>query len=268
MKRLLTAAVAFAMLTSAGAQAQPGPADRGGPDGPRYDGPRYDRGYNPRWSRGDRLPEQYRQPQYYVGDWRQRGLRQPPRGYRWVRYNDNNYFLVAVVSGLIAETIYRDERDQNWDRRYAQRYTYNDDGYYRECRDKPDPAGVLVGALIGGLIGNAAGGDGRKGGSTLAGVIIGGALGGALTRDMDCEDRGYAYRTYYDGFNSGRPGSLYRWNNPRNDHRGELRIGNYYSDPGGFRCTTFTQTIYIDGRPQQGRGRACRQPDGSWAIVN
>lgn len=281
MKRLVTAAATLSLLLGSAATAQPGPqgpqvgpgsSQRGAPRGPQGQPPGAQppggQRYNPRWSRGDRLPPQYRQPQYVVGDWRQRGLRAPPRGYRWVRYNDDSYFLVAIGTGLILQTVYRDEREQNWDRRYSRRYSYQDDSYYRECRDQPDPAGVLVGALIGGLIGNNVGNDGRRGGSTLAGVIIGGVVGGALTRDMNCEDRSYAYRTYYDGFNSGRPGSLYRWRNPGNDHRGDLRIGNYYDDPAGFRCTTFTQTIYIDGRPREGRGRACRQPDGSWAIVN
>lgn len=273
MKKLVTGAAALSLLLGSAVQAgPPGPPTGGPPTGGRPDyrppsaGPG-DYRYNPRFSRGDRLPPQYRQPQYYVSDWNRRGLRRPPRGYRWVRYNDSNFFLVAIASGLILETVYRDERDQGWDRRYSQRYTYRDDRYWQECRDKPDPAGILAGAIIGGLIGNAIDDDHGRGG-TIAGVIIGGALGATLTRDMDCEDQSYAYRTYYNGFNSGRPGSVYSWRNPRNGHRGDLRIGGYYNDPGGFRCTTFTQTIYIDGRPREGRGRACRQPDGSWAIVN
>jgi surface antigen len=99
-------------------------------------------------------------------------------------------------------------------------------------------------------------------------VTVGGAFGATLTRNLDCEDRSYAYKTYYDGFNSGRPGSRYQWNNPRSGHRGEFLVGSYYNDPYGFGCANFTQTIYIQGRPQAACGRACRQPDGSWAIVS
>ena len=40
-------------------------------------GPNRDRGDqhygNPRWSRGDRLPDQYRQNRYVANDWQQRG---------------------------------------------------------------------------------------------------------------------------------------------------------------------------------------------------
>ena len=222
----------------------------------------------PRWSRGDRVPDRYRQSQYVVGDWQQHGLRRPPRNYHWVRDDNNDFFLALITSGVIMESVYRDDRDHLWQQRYSRQYTYNDDSYYRECRNTPDPAGIAIGALIGGLLGNAAGSGGGQVGATLAGVIVGGAVGAALTSNLDCEDRGYAYKTYYDGFNAGRPNAVYRWNNPRNDHRGEFRVVDYYNDPAGFRCSNYSQTIYIQGRPQEARGRACRQPDGTWAIVS
>lgn len=219
-----------------------------------------------RWSRGDRLPDQYRQSRYFVDDWQQHGLRRPPRGYRWVRNDDNDFFLALLVTGVIIEVVSHDDRNQRWRTHYSRTYTYNDDVYYRECRTSPDPAGVLVGGLIGGLIGNAAGHGGT--GATVAGVIFGGALGAALTSDMDCEDRSYAYRSYYDGFNYGRAGRRYAWSNPHNNHHGYFRVGRYYNDPYGFRCASFTQTIYIKGRARVATGRACRQPDGAWTIVN
>jgi surface antigen len=161
-----------------------------------------------------------------------------------------------------------DDRSQRWQRRYSRSYSYNDDSYYQQCRNGPDPAGVIAGGLIGGLLGNAAGSNGNRGGTTIAGVIIGGAIGAALTSNLNCEDRSYAYRSYYDGLNSGRPGGQYEWSNPRNNNRGQFRVGDYYDDQDGFRCADFTQTIYVQGRQQQSRGRACRQPDGSWAVVN
>ncbi|MEQ1889660.1 MAG: RcnB family protein [Alphaproteobacteria bacterium] len=222
---------------------------------------------SPRWSRGDRLPDQYRQRQYVVNDWQQRNLRRPPRGYHWVHNDNRNYFLVVIGSGVVAETVYRDDIDQRWRRGYARTYSYDDDIYYRECRTSSDPAGVIVGALIGGLLGNTVGSGGGRTGATIAGVIVGGVAGAALTSNLDCEDRSYAYRTYYDGFNSGRENSRYQWRNPRNDHRGEFRVGKYYDDMYGFHCAEYTQLAYIQGRPQEVRGRACRQPDGAWAIV-
>jgi surface antigen len=117
-------------------------------------------------------------------------------------------------------------------------------------------------------LGNAVGRGRGRTGATVAGVVVGGALGAALTRKLDCEDRSYAYKTYYDGFNAGRPNSEYRWRNPNNGHYGTFRVVDYVDDPHGFRCANYTQQIFIDGRPEAARGRACQQPDGTWTIVN
>ncbi len=158
--------------------------------------------------------------------------------------------------------------NQRWRQRYSRSYTYNDDSYYRECRNQPDPGGVLAGALIGGLLGNAAGRGGGRGGATVAGVIIGGALGAGLTNHLQCEDRSYAYQTYYNGFNSGRPHSDWQWENPNSGNYGDFRLGDYYNDQDGFRCATFTQQVWVNDRPEIANGHACQQPDGTWTIVN
>jgi Ni/Co efflux regulator RcnB len=60
---------------------------------------------NPHWSRGDRLPTEYRNNnQHVVADWKNNHLRKPPRGYQWVEAN-NQYVLAAVATGLIADII-------------------------------------------------------------------------------------------------------------------------------------------------------------------
>ncbi len=159
---------------------------------------------------------------------------------------------------------------------YSRQYSYRDDIFYNECRNTVDPAGVIAGALIGGLLGNAIGrGSGRgyrrgsgNGGATIAGVVLGGVAGAALTRNLTCDDRSYAYRSYYDGLNTRRPNSRYTWNNPRSGHRGDFYVRDYYRGPRGYECANFSQTIWIGGRPEEATGRACRQPDGTWAIVS
>ncbi|HTH99733.1 MAG TPA: RcnB family protein [Acidisoma sp.] len=63
---------------------QPPPAHHGGP------------GYG--WHQGERVPPGQR---YVVHDWHHHhGLYAPPPGHEWVQYN-NQYFLVAVTSGVI-----------------------------------------------------------------------------------------------------------------------------------------------------------------------
>jgi surface antigen/uncharacterized protein YxeA len=159
-------------------------------------------------------------------------------------------------------------RDQQWRQEYSRSYTYNDDAYYQQCRTSADPAGIIAGALIGGLLGNSVSRGSGRGGATAAGVIIGGALGAGLTSHLNCQDRSYAYKTYYDGFNSGRAHSDWQWDNPNSGDYGDFRVGDYYNDRAGFRCASFDQQIYVNGRPEVGNGHACQQPDGTWAIVS
>jgi Ni/Co efflux regulator RcnB/surface antigen len=218
-----------------------------------------------RWSRGERVPEQYRRDQYYVQDWQRNNFPPPPRGYRWMCYERSNCFLVQYNNGYIIRTLRRDDRENYWRRRYSRQYSYNDDLYYRECRGRSDPAGILVGGLIGGLLGRSIGDD--RAGATFAGIIIGGALGAALTRDLDCDDRSFAYRSYYDAFNGGRPGRIYAWRNPYNNHRGAFVVRGYYYDDDGFRCARYRHTVWLDRR-RRADGYACRQPDGAWLFLN
>ena len=98
MKTLLLAAVGLSVLGGAAAQAQP--YDRHDRIVERHDAIRADR----HWARGQRLPREYWGGGYVVSDWRVRHLRPPPRGYHWVRV-DNNYVLAAAATGLIADII-------------------------------------------------------------------------------------------------------------------------------------------------------------------
>jgi Ni/Co efflux regulator RcnB len=64
----------------------------------RYAGPRYYPVRHHRWARGHR----YYGPTYVVRDYGYYRLRPPPRGYHWVRAN-NEYLLVAIATGIILD---------------------------------------------------------------------------------------------------------------------------------------------------------------------
>ena len=242
------------------------------------------------FKRGERLPRHLRDKRYVYYDWRESNLPRPPQGYQWMMFG-NQYVLASIANGQIRDVRHverrdrrdrrderverrdprsysRAEREAQWRARYARHYELNDDAFYRECRNKPDPAGALVGAVIGGLLGNAAGNSRNSTGTTIAGVIAGGAIGAALTTKLDCQDRSYAYKTYNTGFNAGRANAYYDWQNPQSGTRGRLHVLDYYEDEDNFRCSVYSQTIWIDGRPEEARGRACQQPDGAWAIID
>jgi surface antigen len=160
--------------------------------------------------------------------------------------------------------IYRTQ--QRWRERYPHDYVYADDSFYRDCRTNNQVGGAVVGAILGGLLGNSLSqGQGR---ATLAGIILGGAGGAALAGNLDCEDRSYVYPTYYEGFERGRREASYPWRNDRTGHYGTLLVGDYYRDQDNYRCATYTQTIYVRGAPRTARGHACRQDDGTWALID
>lgn len=60
------------------------------------------------WRRGERLPAYYRD-HYRRVDWRDCGLRAPPRGHYYVYDDDRDeYLLVAVATGIILSAILAD----------------------------------------------------------------------------------------------------------------------------------------------------------------
>ncbi|AIU25755.1 RcnB family protein [Pandoraea pnomenusa] len=73
-------------------RAQPGP------------GPDQDSWQHPNWRRGDRVPQQYRDRQYVVDDYRQYRLNPPPRGYHWVGVG-GDFLLVAITTGVISQIV-------------------------------------------------------------------------------------------------------------------------------------------------------------------
>ncbi|MEW9570948.1 RcnB family protein [Rhodanobacter sp. Si-c] len=65
-----------------------------------------DQGRHEGWyKKGGHLPANYRGGHYVVSNWRQAHLRQPPRGYHWVRSDNGDFLLVAVTTGVIASII-------------------------------------------------------------------------------------------------------------------------------------------------------------------
>ena len=166
----------------------------------------------------------------------------------------------------------RNQYDQQRSREdYGQDYRADHDAYYRDCgqqRANNQVGGLIVGAIAGGLLGSTIAHGPARGSGTAIGAILGGAIGANIGGNLSCEDRGYVYRTYYDGFERGRPGAAYRWRNPRSGNYGVFVVQDYYRDRDGFRCAHYTQTIYVHGRPVPARGEACRQRDGNWVIID
>jgi surface antigen len=134
--------------------------------------------------------------------------------------------------------------------------------------------GTGIGAIVGGVIGNQFGRGSGRTAATIGGIFLGGIAGNSIAKDGCRDERHDAYYyndTYSDAFEDPDDGREYAWRNPHTNHYGYVTPGDYYDEGyGGYsgRCREFEQRVYIDGRPETATGVACRQPDGTWRIVD
>ena len=98
---------------------------------------------------------------------------------------------------------------------------------------RSDAGGTILGAVAGGLLGGAV--SHGNGGAVVGGALLGGLAGNAISRDMDCEDRPYAARSYDDSFH-GQIGRRYEWN--RGPDRGYIVTNREYRGPRGRSAAT------------------------------
>jgi surface antigen len=126
--------------------------------------------------------------------------------------------------------------------------------------------GTIVGAVAGGAAGAAIGGRKNRIPGIAIGAMAGGILGNLIGADMDERDRQLAEAAQYRALEQGQPGQPVPWNNPNNQHYGQVVPGKYYQQ-GGQYCRPYTHTIYVGGQPQTARGTACRAGDGTWHPV-
>ncbi len=61
--------------------------------------------YEHTWRRGERLPVAYYQRPYVIANYRDCGLRAPPRGYHWVRVN-GDAVLAGIATGIVLESAF------------------------------------------------------------------------------------------------------------------------------------------------------------------
>jgi surface antigen len=127
-----------------------------------------------------------------------------------------------------------------------------------------ETVGTFGGAAAGGLIGNSIS-HGSAGG-TLLGVLIGGFAGNLAGGALDDADRRRASAAEQRAY-SAPVGQPITWNNPQNGNTGTITpVRDGYAANGAY-CREFQQSITIGGQQQNGYGKACQQPDGSWKIV-
>ncbi len=138
------------------------------------------------------------------------------------------------------------------------------------CADDPNRKqnmGTILGGATGALIGSTLGGGDGNLVAIGAGAVAGAFIGNKIGASMDKVDAMQAEQTAQNSLESSPSGKTSTWKNPDTGNSGSFTPKKPYETERGY-CREFTQQIIVAGKTQNGYGTACRQPDGSWKIVN
>lgn len=129
-----------------------------------------------------------------------------------------------------------------------------------------ETVGGLLGAAGGGLLGSQFGGGSGKLAATAAGTLVGALVGSNIGRSMDEVDRLKAQQAYAQAAHAPL-GETITWSNPATEHSGSITPVREGTTSSGLYCREFQQSVRIGGETERAYGTACRQPDGSWKMV-
>ncbi len=126
-----------------------------------------------------------------------------------------------------------------------------------------EQAGMVIGGVLGGVLGSQVGGGHGRTAAIIAGTMAGAAIGGAIGNSMDEVDRMRTAQT----LETVRTGVPAQWRNPDTGNQYTVVPTSTYDTASGP-CREYTIDATIGGRPEKVYGTACRQPDGSWRVIN
>ena len=129
-----------------------------------------------------------------------------------------------------------------------------------------------AGTILGGVGGAVAGAQFGKGKgqlvATAAGTLLGAWLGSEIGKSLDNADRLAMERASSQALEANRSGQATTWRNPDSGNYGTVTpIRTVEAAPGQY-CREYQQSVTVGGKTEEAFGKACRQPDGSWKIVN
>jgi surface antigen len=144
-------------------------------------------------------------------------------------------------------------------------------GLLAGCAGGPEMNKTNIGGVLGGIGGAVAGAQFGSGSGRLVGVaagtILGALLGQSIGGSLDRADQSYAQQAHQRAQNA-PIGETITWSNPSSGNRGMVvatREGTNQST--GEYCREFQHEVQVGGKGERAYGTACRQPDGSWRIV-
>lgn len=139
------------------------------------------------------------------------------------------------------------------------------------CQQGQGPDKQDIGTVLGGIGGAVAGaqfghGTGRVA-AAAAGTLIGAFVGREVGKSLDKADMAAAQQAQTKA-HAAPIGEKIVWSNPDTGHSGTVTPTRQGTDSSGSQCREYQSTVTIGGKTEQAYGTACRQPDGSWKVVN
>lgn len=127
--------------------------------------------------------------------------------------------------------------------------------------------GPLVGAVAGGFLGSQFGEGGGKIAASIAGTLAGAWVGSKVANGLSAQDRTY-YNSAASRAETAPVGQQIVWSNPNTGAQGTITPTRDGRTADGYACREYQQTVTIGGKTERAYGTACKQPDGSWKIIN
>jgi surface antigen len=139
------------------------------------------------------------------------------------------------------------------------------------CENGNQPNKQDFGTILGGIGGAVIGAQFGKGTGQLVGVaagaLAGAYLGNQIGASLDKADKAAMERASNTA-TTAPIGQSISWRNPDSGHSGTVTPTREGTAANGEYCREFQQTVTIGDKTEKAFGTACRQPDGSWKIVN
>ncbi len=136
-----------------------------------------------------------------------------------------------------------------------------------DYQNRPKQAGgTLIGAGLGALAGSQIGSGRGQLAAVAIGALAGAFLGSEIGKSLDKADRLYAQQAQQKA-HTAPIGETIAWNNPESGNSGTFKPTKDGTTATGKYCREYQTTVNVGGKTESAYGTACRQPDGSWRIV-
>jgi len=137
-------------------------------------------------------------------------------------------------------------------------------GHCRHRMFDESAVGTLIGAAVGGHVGAHLGKGDRRLAATALGVVLGAVIGQQVSGSIARSDEICFTQT----FEHAPDRETITWNNSRQGAEYQVTPTRTVRTRSGEYCREYQAKASVGGRITDTYGTACRQPDGSWKLVN